>query len=46
MICDTCNKEKPKGLQIQDMRMCNTCVLALYDAGEIDIRDFMDAKRI
>ncbi len=46
MICDLCHRTKPKGVLIQDIAMCDTCGCKLLDVGEIDVRDFRDAKRI
>lgn len=46
MQCELCNLTKPKGVHIQDIRMCNTCALKLVDADELDVRDFADATKI
>lgn len=46
MNCDICCQTKPKGVHIQDMKMCNSCACTLVDIGELDVRDFMDARRI
>jgi len=46
MICDLCHNRKERGVWIQDISMCDTCACKLVDAGELDIRDFVDARRI
>ena len=46
MVCDLCHLTKPKGVAIQDIKMCDTCACKLLDIDELDIRDFMDARRL
>lgn len=46
MNCEICNRTKPIGLLIQDIKICNDCLDKLTIKGELDYRDFTDAVRI
>jgi hypothetical protein len=46
MICELCHKTKPKGVLIEDIAACDSCICKLVNTGDIDVRDFTNAKRI